>query len=160
MMRPGILVFLFLIFSGITVAQAQDFDRSFFYATMASGKIDDVNKQIELLHTSTISEKEAYEGALLMRKAGLVKKPVEKLNFFKKGRIKLETVILTDSSIAEYRFLRLSIQEHAPKIVKYATKIEADRQCIIRSFKDMSPVVQEAIIAYSRHSKILHPQDL
>ena len=159
-MRSGILVFLFLFFSGITIVQAQDFDRSFYYATMASGKIEDVNKQLELLHTSTISEKEAYEGALLMRKAGLVKIPAEKLKFFKRGRIKLETVLLTDSSNAEYRFLRLTIQEHAPKIVKYATELEADRQCIIRSFKNISPVVQEAIIAYSRHSKILHPQDL
>ena len=159
-MRSGILIFLFLFFSGITIVQAQDFDRSFYYATMASGKIEDVNKQLELLHTSTISEKEAYEGALLMRKAGLVKIPAEKLKFFKRGRIKLETVLLTDSSNAEYRFLRLTIQEHAPKIVKYATELEADRQCIIRSFKNISPVVQEAIIAYSRHSKILHPQDL
>jgi len=115
--------------------------------------------KLTLLNSASINEKEAYEGALLMRKSGLLKKAAEKLKLFKKGRIKLETALLKDSSNGEYHFLRLTIQEHAPKIVKYRAELETDKQYIIKSFKNLSPVVQQAIIDYSKNSKILNPED-
>ena len=157
-----IFALFFILFGGIVQSKnlKQNFDRSAFYAVMASGKMEDVNEELILLNSASISEKEAYEGALMMRKAGLVKIPAEKLKFFKKGRIKLETALLKDSSNGEYHFLRLTIQEHAPKIVKYRAELETDKQYIKRSFKNLSPVVQQAIIDYSKNSKILHPQDL
>jgi len=162
-MKLRILFVLFFILPGVMMRGEnliQDFDRPAFYTVMASGKLEDIDKELILLNTASISEKEAYEGALMMRKAGLVKIPAEKLKFFKKGRIKLETALLKDSSNGEYHFLRLTIQEHAPKIVKYRAELETDKQYIKRSFKNLSQVVQQAIIDYSKNSKILHPQDL
>jgi GTPase SAR1 family protein len=94
-----------------------------------------------------------------MRKSGLLKIPAEKLKFFKEGRIKLETALLKDNNNGEYHFLRLTIQEHAPKIVRYHADIETDRQDIKKSFKNLLPVVQQAIINYSKNSQILRPQD-
>lgn len=135
------------------------FDKAAFYAVLKSGKMADVNEELEVLKASTVSEKEAYEGTMLMRKAGLLKIPVEKLKLFKKGRIKLETALLNDSSNGEYHFLRLIIQENAPKIAKYHTDLETDKQEIKRSYKNLSPAVQQAIIDYSKNSKILHAQD-
>ena len=67
--------------------------------------------------------------------------------------------LLKDSVNGEYHFLRLSIQEHAPEIVKYRTELEADKQYIIKTFKNLLPAVQQAIIEYSKNSIILHPQD-
>lgn len=161
-MKLRIIFALFFILFGAIVKGKnliQNFDRSAFYAVMESGKMEEINEELILLNSASISEKEAYEGALLMRKSGLVKIPAEKLKFFKKGRIKLETALLKDSSNGEYHFLRLTIQEHAPKIVKYRAELENDKQYIIKSFKNLSPVVQQAIIDYSKNSKILHPQD-
>ncbi|HEY8687706.1 MAG TPA: hypothetical protein VIM07_00615 [Chitinophagaceae bacterium] len=161
-MKFRIIFALFFILSGGIVQGQnlyQNFDRSNFYAVMAAGKLDEINDQLALLNSSSINEKEAYEGALLMRKSGLIKVAAEKLKFFKKGRIKLETVLLKDSSNGEYHFLRLTIQEHAPKIVKYRTELETDKQYIIKSFKNLSSVVQQAIIDYSKNSKILQSQD-
>ena len=136
----------------------QNFDRVTFYATMASGIVEDIDKQLAILNEVSIPEKEAYEGALLMRKSGVLKIAVEKLKYFKKGRIKLETALLKDSNNAEYRFLRLSVQEHAPKVVKYKDKLKTDKQFIINAFKNLPAVVQRAIIDYSKKSKILNPQ--
>jgi hypothetical protein len=161
-MKLSILFALFFSLSGVMVQGEnllQSFDRSAFYAVMASGKMEEVNEELILLNSASISEKEAYVGALMMRKGGLVKIPAEKLKFFKAGRIKLETALLKDNSNGEYHFLRLTIQEHAPKIVRYRTELETDRQYIKKSFKNLSPVVQQAIIDYSKNSQILHPQD-
>jgi hypothetical protein len=126
---------------------------------MKSGKKDEVDDELDMLAKSAASEKEAYEGALLMLKAGMVKIPVEKLKLFKKGRIKLETALLNDKDNTEYHFLRLIIEEHAPKIVKYKADLEADKEFIKKHFHDLSPAIQEAITDYSKSSKILSPQD-
>jgi hypothetical protein len=161
-MKMKILFALFFIISGVRVQAKnliQDFDRSAFYAAMASGNIESVNEELALLNSVSIIEKEAYEGALLMRKSGLLKIASEKLKLFKKGRIKLETALLKDSSNGEYHFLRLTIQEHAPKIVKYRAEIENDKQFILKSFKNLLPVVQQAILDYCKNSKILNQED-
>jgi len=138
----------------------QTFDKSKFYSVMASGKVDDINNEITIVSSSEASYKEGYEGALLMRKAGLLKIPAEKLKYFKRGRIKLETALLNDKDNTEYHFLRLTIQEHAPKIVKYHDQLETDKEYIKKSFKNLPPVVQQAIINYSISSKVLNSQDL
>jgi len=161
-MKLKILFILSFILSGVMVrgeSLKQDFDKPGFYEVLASGKLSEINKELDLLNTVSIPEKEAYEGTLLMRKSGLLKIPAEKLRFFKKGRIKLESALLKDSSNCEYHFLRLTIQEHAPKVVKYSAELENDKQFILKYFKDLSPVVQKVIIDYSKNSKILNPED-
>ena len=95
-----------------------------------------------------------------MKKASLVKKPKDKLSLFKKGRIKFETALLANNENIEFHFLRLAIEEHAPKIVKYHNDIEKDKQLIINNFKSLSPVVQNAVLDYCKSSKVLHREDL
>jgi len=155
------LLVLFMLFAGFAYCncQAKGFEKVNFYAALKSGKMVEIDEQLELLTTTEISEKGAYEGVLLMRKAGLAKIPAERLRLFKKGRIALETAILNDKDNGEYRFLRLVIEEKAPKIVKYNHDLEADKERIKRTFKNLPPVVQNAIIDYSKGSKILSPQD-
>lgn len=137
----------------------QEFDRANFYTIMSSGKIKDVNAELATVRASEIKEKQAYEGALLMRKAGLMKIPAEKLHYFKLGYIKLEGAISDNLDNAEYRFLRLTIQENAPHIVKYYHQIPADKAIIVKGFKTLSPDVREAVREYSKTSKVLSPQD-
>jgi hypothetical protein len=152
---------LFILFAGLTYNKcvAKSFEKAAFYNVLKTGKIADIDEQLELVKASSISEKEAYEGVLLMRKAGLVKIPAERLKLFKKGRIALETAIANNKENGEYRFLRLVIEEKAPKIVKYNRDLEADKLEIKRTFKNLSPVAQSAIIDYSKDSKTLSPQD-
>jgi len=122
---------------------------------MASGDLDAVNTEITIVQDAESNHKEGYEGALLMKKAGLLAKPKQRLKFFKEGRIKLETALLADNENTEFHFLRLAIEEHAPKIVKYHADIENDKLIIQKNFKGLSPVVQRAILDYCKNSKVL-----
>ena len=155
------LIFLILGSSKITngLPFIQNFDKAVFYHVMKSGGIDEIDGQLSILSKSDIKEKEAYEGALLMKKASVVKKAKEKLSLFKSGRIKLETAIHLDNDNVEYHFLRLMIQEHAPKITKYHGQIKEDGQYIRENFKKLPEVVQKVVIDYSKTSKTLQPGD-
>jgi len=161
-MKIKLLFALVLILLGV-VAQAKvvsvKFDRATFYAVIKTGDKEEIDNEISIVSASSIAEKEAYEGFLLMRKAGLVTLPAQKLKLFKAGRIRFETALANDNDNAEYHFLRLIIEEKAPKIVKYNQDLEADKQLIIKAYKNLPAVVQQAIIDYSKTSKVLHVQD-
>lgn len=138
----------------------QEFDREAFYAVMASGNLETVNNELAVVRSSSAKEKDAYEGALLMKKAGLLKVPAEKLKVFKAGRIKFDPALAEDMENVEYHFLRLTIQEHAPRIVKYYKEIDTDKEYIHKGYRSLSPVVQRAIFDYSKTSKVLQRDDL
>lgn len=136
-------------------AQKSSFDKSAFYVALASDNLDEINTQLNLVKAFSFGEKEAYEGALLMKKAGIVNKAKEKLALFKTGRLKLETSIKKEPGNTEFYFLRLIIQEHAPKMVRYDDDIVADSMRIRTDFKNLSSVVRQAIHDYSKKSNVL-----
>ena len=142
-----------------TSSAQQKFNKSVFYTVIASEDTDAINKEINLVSEILLNHKEGYEGALLMKKAGLVVMAKKKLKFFKEGRIKLETALLADSDNTEFHFLRLAIQEHAPKIVKYHSSLGNDKLFLQRNFKSLSTEVQHAILDYCKNSKIIHAED-
>ncbi len=160
------LLILFTHFSLLTrVAEwsgplFQALDKANFYSVMASGRLRAINEELTLIASSSIKEKEAYEGALLMRKAGLPIPPHEKLASFKTGYHKLESALARDSSNGEYHFLRLMIQEHVPKFVHYDKDRVADSHDVYRAFVSLPPAVQNAILDYSKHSKLLRAKEL
>jgi hypothetical protein len=155
--------FTFLLLPGMVLAGKptyQAFDKTNFYSALASVKIGEIDAELSTLETAPIREKEAFEGALLMKKAGLLERPKDRLAIFKSGYRKLESALAKDSGNTEYHFLRLVIQEHAPRVVHYYKDRQSDGQDIIRSFKRLSPVVQKAILDYCKHSNILHANEL
>lgn len=157
-MRLRIVFGLLFLITGMIAhgkRSIQGFDKSTFYSALSSNKIDVINSQFTLLKGVSMIEKEAYEGALLMRKSGLVKTAKEKLDLFKSGRIKLEKAISKNKDNIEFRFLRVIIQEHAPKIVKYKKELEADAMLIRANFKDLSAFLQQVINDYSKNSTVL-----
>ena len=153
-MKFRLILSLLLLFAGITYA-GNSFDKPGFYAALSSDNMAVIDAQLNSLKTASLSEKEAYEGALLMKKAGLVSKTKDKMSFFKAGRVKLENAIKKDAANVEFRFLRLILQENAPKIVNYRDAIEADAALVRAQYKTQPPIVQQAIIDYSKKSKVL-----
>src|SRR5689334_16024460 len=120
-MKMRLIVLSFLFIAGALQSKAgfvNNFDKKAFYKVLKSGTVEAINEEIALIQSSIIQNKDAFEGTLLMKKADLVTRPKDKLDIFKKGRIKLETAIKNDSTNTEYRFMRLIIQEHAPKQAK------------------------------------------
>jgi len=156
------LFFLCIIAGSPLVAQEGEtgFKKADFYNAMAGKNADAINKQLEVIKTSSVTEKNAYEGALLMKKAGIAGGPKKKLDLFKEGHKKLEAVLQKDSSNVEFRFLRLMIQEHAPGILGYKGQLENDSQYIRENFGKLLPVVQQAVREYSKKSIFLKSADL
>ena len=160
-MKIGLIFISFVLFSKVGKAgEWQAFDKAGYYSVMASGNLAAVDSMLSLLRQVGFKEKEGYEGALLMRKAGLLRRPREKLGIFRSGARQLETALAKDSSNGEYHFLRLIIQENAPGVVHYNKEVEKDSQYVYRSFRFLSPVVQKAILDYSKHSKKLRAKEL
>ena len=137
-----------------------NFKREAFYSAMTDGSLNTIDEQLELVKKTTIAEKDAYEGALLMKKAGIIAGPPKKLNLFKEGSKKLETAISKDSSNAEYRFLRLMVQENAPSVLGYRNNIKKDSDFVRQHYKNLSETVQKAILNYNKISKSLRITDL
>ena len=161
-MKAALLVLLFAAvgFKNTNAGSLiQIFDKASYYKILKSGTAKEIDNEISKIDASALADKEAFKGALLMRKAGLVDVPKKKLDYFKSGRIKLETVLRDDSNNAEYRFLRLIIQEHAPKVVKYNGQLQEDAAFIKKNYKTLSPDIQKIVIDYSQTSKFLKPQD-
>ncbi|MEO6546585.1 MAG: hypothetical protein ABIN94_01245 [Ferruginibacter sp.] len=158
----GICLALLVVFTPMMAQQknlSPHFDKAAYYRSLAGINLDEINSRLLLLNESTVAEKNAYEGALMMKKAGLINKAKDKLSTFKTGRNKLETAISNEPQNAEYSFLRLVIQENAPKIVRYRQNLKSDAVLIVTSFKQLPPDVQEAIRNYSRKSATLRPGD-
>ncbi|MEQ1552752.1 MAG: hypothetical protein ABL929_01170 [Ferruginibacter sp.] len=149
------LFFLFFAVPAFSMPTTLGFDKTAFYEAMESEKISDIEAQLIIIKNSTIAEKNAYEGALLMKKSGMVNKAKDKLHFFKIGRVKLEAAIEADKDNTEYRFIRLILQEHAPKIVKYRNEINEDSKLIKSNFKQLPSFLQKTIAAYCKSSKVL-----
>ena len=64
----------------------------------------------------------------------------------------LEAVISANPKNVEYRFLRLIVQENAPKVLKYNTKIKEDAKIIKAGYQKVTSSVKQAIVSYAKKS--------
>lgn len=116
-----------------------------------------VMKAVGMLEKTSVSnDQKAYLGALKMKQAGYLKTPGEKLEAFKHGRTLLEQAIKSEPNNTEYRFLRLIIQEHLPKMLKYNFQIHKDAAWIKEHYKSTSPDIRKHILRYAETSKSLN----
>lgn len=100
-------------------------------------------------------DKNAYLGALLMKCADFQKTPKEKIEKFKAGKSMLEHEINENPTQVEYRFLRLMIQEHAPKFLKYHANIQSDVAFIKKYQNKLPKDLQLALKDYALNSENL-----
>jgi hypothetical protein len=150
-----ILLTIFCFVAADARPQHREFNIIAYYKVLASESVTDINTELIVVRETTLAEKEAYEGALLMKKSGLLTKAKDKISVFKDGRQKLESCISKNRDNTEFRFLRLIIQEHAPKIVKYQGNLKDDKQIILANFKTLSSNLQQVVLDYSKQSTVL-----
>ena len=140
------------LIANISMAQS----KSAFYEAMASKSTKIIDTQLSLLSAyANGTEKQALEGALEMRKAGLLSIPAKKLAAFKQGHKKLEAAIAAAPQNGEFRFLRLMIQENAPKSLRYSKNIEEDSKLVKAQFSSFSAATRQSIKNYSKKSTSL-----
>lgn len=150
-------IFIILFSSFVTVT----IDKTEFYkgfAAKSEGEIDAMIALLEKEKKSSINT--AYRGALYMKKAGFVKGANGKVKTFKKGAELLEGEIADNPSNVEYRFLRLAIQEHAPKILKYNKNLERDKKAVAEGYRKLDPELKKTIKSYASDSGVLKVDDL
>jgi len=127
-----------------------------FYKAMQENDKALVNAQLtELKSVTPKNTQDAFTGALTMKKAGLGGSPITKLHLFKEGHKLLESAILQEPNNAEFRFLRLMIQENAPGILGYKNDEKKDSEFIRKSYKSLPNDLQHVIADYNKKSKVL-----
>ena len=140
-------------------AQTAEVVKEAFYEAMSNDDLALIEEQLQVLEQLGENSEMAYKGALLMKKAALLNQPGEKLRVFKSGREMLESAIAAAPGRAEWRFLRLMIQENAPEILGYDTNLADDAKMVSDSFHTFSPEIKNAVIRYSKKSNVLNTED-
>jgi hypothetical protein len=136
--------------------QLPTLNRPAFYKAMEGENKTLVNIQLtELKSMAPSNARDAFTGAMIMKQAGLGGSPTTKLHLFKEGHKMLESAIKQDPDNAEYRFLRLMIQENAPGFLGYKNDEQKDIEYIRKSYKSLPEDLQNAITDYNKKSKIL-----
>ncbi len=155
----GLKIAVLLVFAAFGESIAAPVREQFFKA-FSSGNVEKIDQVLEIFKDAEGRMVRAYEGALLMKKADLIKGAGAKLKMFKKGHEIFEGELAADPDNAELRFIRLCIQENAPKILKYRQEIETDKAFVVKSFASLPGDIRKHIIDYAGSSNVLRPGEL
>jgi hypothetical protein len=142
------------------VVHSQEINRAELYRALRSPQLALLDAQISSLNASGNALTRAFEGALFMRKAGLLQQPAEKLKLFRRGKEELENEIRSDPGNTEFRFLRLIIQENSPPVLQYKSSLKEDAEQIENGFSTLEAALKKEIRAYSRSSQVLKDEKL
>ena len=132
-------------------------EKNKFYDVLSSNSVEKLDKMISQLEKEKQSPiNRAYKGTLIAKKASFKKVAAEKIKLFKAGVLLLETEIKKSPKVVEYRFLRLTIQENCPKILKYNTNVKEDVSVITKGYSKLNTNLKSIILDYSKDSKLLN----
>ena len=153
------LILLQSLFIGLTLTSS--LNRVEVYTALSSSSMTAINSTINQLEKEKSSTKNtAYKGALITKKADLLEDLKSKLIHVKKGISLLESAIKSQPDNVEFRFLRLTVQENCPKIVKYNTNIIEDKKMILNKFSTLDQELKNIIKDYAAISKVITPSEL
>ena len=146
--------YLFLVLvSVISLSTYSQLDRKAIYNALASESKEIVQKQLDVVQgMKESSEVKAFKGALQMKAAQFQKTAKDKMSLFNAGKKVLESEIKSNDANVEYRFLRLLIQENAPKQLKYDGNIEEDALSIVAGYSKLKESTKTAIESYAKKS--------
>ncbi|AHF15855.1 hypothetical protein [Niabella soli] len=140
----------------LTPSRSAAQSRTAFYEAFAGKSTTAIDAQLRQLgNYAGGAEKQAFAGALEMRKAGLLNVPAKKLALFKQGHKKLEAAVAASPQNGEFRLLRLMIQENAPKNLGYSKNITEDSKMVKEQYTSLPPAARQSLRNYSKISKSL-----
>lgn len=159
-MKRSLIIILVCLASLTTFGFVQS-EKKDFYIALSSGEESAIDQALANLEKEKPSSRiNACKGALTMKKAGFQKSVKVKVKTFKKGAYMLEDEIKSNPANTEYRFLRLTIQEHAPKVLKYNKQLDEDKQAVIAGFGKLDNDLKAIVSNYAKDSKVLKASDL
>ena len=127
-MKTSIFIFILLLglFSPSLTKVRTDYKKSFNSKEVTL----QLNKYLAKVKKTDKKLLVAYKGAVLILMAKYSKVIKEKNFFFKEGATLLNFAIFEEPANVEMRCIRLSIQENAPKLLKYRANKTEDKQFI------------------------------
>jgi ribosomal protein S20 len=121
---------------------------------------NNLNEKLATISIANEPKMVAYKGAVLTLMAKHAKAIKEKKMYFKEGVQFLESAVDKAPNDLEIRYLRLSVQEHAPKLVKYSSNIEEDKRFIQEKFKTQGNTVLKTYIkSYVKASSLFTDEE-
>ncbi|RTY93938.1 hypothetical protein [Flavobacterium sp. GT3R68] len=102
---------------------------------------------------------QAYKGAAIALKSRYATDAKTKKKLFIEGVKGVELALKNNPNNAEIRLIRLSIQEHTPKILKYKAQINEDKKILLDSFEQQTPALKAYIKKYAHQSKVFSEQE-
>lgn len=127
--------FLILSFQTLNLASVRE---SYKVAAQDKSQLDSFFNMMEPITKSNDVALVAYKGAALALRAKYAKTIKEKKDGFISGVDYIEYAIEKEPNAIEPRFVRLGIQENAPKILKYRDNIEEDKAFLLKQFQHIS----------------------
>lgn len=117
-----LVVVLMFITIGNSISEVEEVRNTFPKIT----SIEQANYFIRLLEKNETVEGKSYTAVMFFMKSKLVKFPITKYNYFKKGKKQLDSLINSNKNNVEIRYLRFLLQCEMPKFLGYHRNIEDD----------------------------------
>ncbi len=156
-----ILRIAIIVFCVFSISSCFAIERASFYNVFSQGTMPEIDvKLTEYINSDTSSQINAYRGALLLKKSGLIKIPTKKIQTARLGIALLEREIQLHPQNIEFRFLRLVIQEQTPDILKYKANLVQDNEIILKYFNSLDEELKLIIKDYAIKSKVLNSAKL
>lgn len=93
--------------------------------------LEQVERYLEALEKKEDLSSKGYFAAMLFMKSKFVKFPLTKFSYFKKGKSKLDGIIMEFPANIELRYIRFMLQSEMPNFLGYNNNIEEDFKLII-----------------------------
>lgn len=101
-----------------------------------------------------------YKAAITIAMSKYLKTTKEKIAYFNRGKLLLESTITKDDNNVELKFIRYSIQSNCPAALKYAKNKVKDRAYIIENLANVkNPSIRTNIKGYFLQSKDISAEE-
>lgn len=154
--------FLFVILILISASIEPDLDliRNLYpYAFKSEAKLSELSAQLTSVNVKSDELMIAYKGAAMTLRSRSIKKISDKMAMFKDGVKFIELAVRNDSSNVEIRFVRFTVQENVPEVVKYKMNLLSDKNFILKNYVQQSAFMQNYFKAYLQNSKSLTSEE-
>ncbi|GEQ85242.1 hypothetical protein ULMS_07500 [Patiriisocius marinistellae] len=129
-----LLILCLLIVTSVSAQNVVEVRKAYTSIENDKGAIESLYGQLEHIFEDKFTLS-AYKGAVMTMLAKYEKGGKQKKAYFKNGVGLIENAIKAEPNNIELRTIRLSIQENAPKFLKYHSSIVEDKTFIIDNFK-------------------------
>lgn len=150
------LLILTFVLVGLTSIMNAALDRKSFFKSISTEDQSTLKAEREKLSKLADSDdKRAFLATIIMKESQFMPTVKGKWDKFVLGKNALEKEIKANANNAEYRFLRLLIQENAPKVVRYSGNVSQDAQFIAKNLSTINAITKKTIQDYAKKSPAL-----